>query len=156
MAKEPILCPLRCRAVSSLPEERVRVRLIEFLLQAGYPKSGLVIEKALAQMPHLANCAGPLPLRRADLVSFVAGIHPEEGLYPLILFECKGVPLTERMKKQVTGYNHFLGAYFVSLINQASCWLGWLDSGSGEYRWITHLPRFGELMTFLKQQGRIR
>jgi len=155
MSDDPLICPLRSRPVAILPEEKVRVRLIHFLLSAGYPRSGLVIEKALSQMPHLNQASGPFPLRRADLVSFATGIHSRESLFPLILFECKGVPLNPRMKKQVVGYNHFLNAYFVALINQTACWLGWQDASTGEYHWISHLPSFSELMDMLRDQNRL-
>ena len=143
-----LICPLRGRSVASLPEERVRVRLIKAMLAMGFPKSGLSIETGLARMPHLKNMCLNLPQRRADLVCFATGIHPSEPLYPLLLIECKGVPLTLNMRRQVIGYNYFLKAHFIALVNQSEAWLGW-QSEAG-YCWQAGFPSYSQLLQLRK------
>lgn len=150
MSENPLICPVRGRPVALLPEELVRVRLLHFLLDAGYPKHCVAIEKELKHMPHQMQACTPLPQRRADIVCFAKDIHAQEPLYPLLLIECKGVPLTLSMRKQVTGYNYFLGAYFVALVNQTESWLGWQDLCSGSYQWIKHFPTYLELISRLQ------
>lgn len=153
MHPAPLICPIRGRSVPFLPEERVRVRLIHALLLMGYPKGGIAVEKELSQMPHLQSATFGFPQRRADLVCFASGIHPTEALYPLLLIECKGVPLTLRMRNQVIGYNHFLRAYFVALVNGTDTWLGWLDATSGEYQWISAFPSYADLLKMLDRSS---
>jgi hypothetical protein len=143
-------CPIRNRQVSLLPEEKVRVATLKVLVdQLAFPKSGIVVEKELSQMAHLNRFGGPLPQRRADIVCFAKGIHPTQDLYPLLLIECKSVKLTKKMRNQVIGYNHFLQAYFIALVNQHEVCTAWLDHSTGEYRWISHLPSYRELMDAL-------
>lgn len=141
-------CPIRRTHVSTLPEELVRVQLVKDLIEKlGYPASGIAIEKELAQMPHLClQATDSLPQRRADIICFAKGIHPQYDLYPLMLIECKAVKLTHKMIKQVVGYNHYVKSYFLALVNQDEIRMGWYDRALGGYQFISRLPSYDELL----------
>lgn len=109
---------LRRQAVIAAPEETVRQKLIEVMVeQLGYPRELLVVEKSLSQLPHLFRQKG-LPRRRADLLCFGKNIHKEHLLFPLLLVECKEGSLKLNAEQQVLGYNYFVQAPYVALANQ--------------------------------------
>lgn len=115
--------------------------------QLGYPKQLLVVEKALHQFPHLAHHpTKDFPRRRADLVCYAKDIHPDHELYPLVLIECKAVPLTAQAIQQVTGYNHYLKARFVALCNGNEVRSGYFDAERGGYIFANTLPSYQELL----------
>lgn len=152
--KSKILCPVRREWVEPLPEEKIRVALIQYMTQKlGYPPQLLVVEKALHQFPHLQQQQTEnFPKRRADLVCYGSGIHPEYPLYPLLLVECKAVPLNGKAVQQLTAYNHYLQAYFVALCNESSVRSGYFDEGQGGYVFSNTLPSYHELLTVLKKR----
>lgn len=138
--------PIRNSWVASTPEERVRQRLIQEMLHVkGFPQSGLCVEKALQQLPHISS---EPPLRRADILVFAKDIHPNYALYPLLMIECKAVPLSEAAQRQVAGYNHFVQAYFVAVANEEKLRLGW-QGADGSYSWVDYLPNYTELLSSL-------
>ncbi len=119
---ESLFCPIRKVWVASLPEERVRQALIqEMTLRLGYPLENFALEKSLNQLPHLKGNAH-LPKRRTDLIVFGKGLHSHYPLYPLLLVECKSIPLTSKTLRQIVGYNQFAGAYFIAAVNQHSAY----------------------------------
>ncbi len=98
--------------VAATPEEVVRQSwLKKMVCELGYPKELLVVEKELGELPHLFNQA--LPQRRLDILCYAK----KEGLTPLLLLECKDGRLSQQALDQVMGYNHFIQAPFVGLIN---------------------------------------
>lgn len=142
-----LICPIRKTAVPALPEERVRVQLlIDLVDKLGYPAGCLAVEKELSQIAHLRSLCGKLPQRRADIICFAKGIHPTEELYPLLLIECKAVPLSNKMINQVAGYNHFLKAHYIALVNQHEIRTGWFDPLTQSYRFVPYLPTYAQLM----------
>jgi hypothetical protein len=143
----PLICPIRKVAVSSLPEERIRVQLLcDLINKLGYPASHIAVEKELSQVPHLQGAGHRLPLRRTDIVCFAKGIHPTEALYPLLVIECKAVKLTGKMVNQVIGYNHYLQARYIALVNATEVRTGWKDPASGEYHFVPYLPTYDQLI----------
>lgn len=122
---DSLFCPVRKVWVAALPEERVRQALIQEMIGSlGYPLRSLVLEKNLNQLPHL-QVQTSLPKRRADLIVFAKELHPQHIFYPLLLIECKAVPLTNKVLRQIIGYNQFVGAYFIAAVNQIQTYLGW-------------------------------
>ena len=88
MVARLIFCPIRKKNVKALPEECVRVGLIEHLVKVlGFPASGIAIERELSGMAHVQG----VPLRRADLVCFAKDPGGAGELFPLLLVECKAV-----------------------------------------------------------------
>lgn len=96
-----------------LPEEIVRQSLIHDMInRLGFPKELIVIEKEMSELPHLRGKG--VPKRRIDLLCFT---KKGEILYPLLLVECKAIPLRDRALEQVFGYNYYVGARFVAIAN---------------------------------------
>jgi len=141
-----IYCPIRKINVAALPEEIIRQKLIACMTQQlGFPLSYLAVEKELRQMPHLKLVNNKVPQRRADLICFSKEIHPQHSLYPLLIVECKAVKLTLKVARQVAGYNHFVGAYFVAIANESDVKTGWYDSVRKEYIFVDYLPSYDQL-----------
>lgn len=102
----------------------MRQGLIRHLIDdLGFPPELLAIERALNE-------------RRTDLVAYE---RRGETLTPLLLIECKAVPLNDAALHQVLGYNHHLKAKFVALVNQDAIRMPW---GEGD---IDYIPEFSAL-----------
>lgn len=119
------------------PEERVRLSVLEALEnELGYPKHLIAIERGLKEI----SKDDTAPNRRIDILAF------EEGtLAPLLLIECKAVPLKDSMLDQVLGYNHFAKARSVCLVNETQCIVGVNKGGSYSYQHA--IPTYTELTT---------
>lgn len=99
--------PIERKPYALRPEERVRLRVIEYLvLEAGWSKHRIATESAI-QVP-----ASEHPLR-ADIVVFT------DDLKPHILIECKSesVQLTEQAALQTARYNTSVNAPFLLITN---------------------------------------
>jgi len=145
--KEQILCQIRQEWVAAHPEEKVRQKLIDFMVHhRGFPAGLIAVEKALQQMPHLSTSTMDIPQRRADVLCFGKGIHRDYDLYPLLLVECKAVSITPKVINQVVGYNRTLQAFFVAVANQEQVMTGWFDHNTKEYTFIPKLPSYEELL----------
>ncbi len=144
MASSDIICRIRREPVADLPEERVRQDLIHHMISGlGFPVQSLAVEKALHQFPHLSS-QHSLPDCRVDIVCFAKGIHPEREISPLLIVECKAVPLTTKVLEQVVGYNYYCQAPFIAVANQDEVRLGWM--GPEGYEYIDYLPSYQELL----------
>ena len=143
---DSLFCPLRKIWVSALPEEKIRQALVQNMIQClGYPPENLALEKNLNQLPHLLTKA-LLPKRRADLIVFAKDLHPHHPFYPLLLIECKAIPLTNKVLRQIIGYNQFIEAYFIAAINQTTAYLGWYDPPSQDFCFQNGLPSYDNLL----------
>lgn len=142
-----LFCAVRRQWITAQPEELVRQRLILLMTKKlNFPPNLLVVEMSLTQMPHFRPGAVRIPERRADIVCFAKNIHPRHTLYPLILIECKAVKLSPKVVSQVTGYNHFVGAYFIAIANQEEIKLGCYDAKNSGYAFVDGLPSFDQLV----------
>lgn len=143
MPKE-IFCSIRGEWVTDQPEERVRQALIaKMVRELGYPKENIAVERALDQIPHLSHQKSILPDRRADIICFAKGIHPDYELFPLLLVECKAVKLTLEVVQQVLGYNYYLQAHYVVIANAFD--LRTAKRGSDHF--VKGLPRYADIVT---------
>lgn len=145
MTSNLLFCSIRKEWVADLPEEHIRQKFVLYMQNSlGYPASYISVEKELRHIPHLA-LVPDIPTRRADIVCFAKNIHPDYSLYPLLLVECKAVPLTKKVLNQVISYNHFLKAYFIAVVNDKDVKLGWFNKTKGKYEFIDQLPSYDEL-----------
>lgn len=103
-------CLVRQKLVTATPEEGVRQRFISYLLDRGFPLSRIAVELSLKEMPHLQTAPPDLD-RRADILCYT-----KEGS-PLLLVECKACLIGQQAKLQLIGYNCFVGAFFLALVN---------------------------------------
>lgn len=142
-----LFCPIRRCWVASLPEEMVRQYwLHKMISELHYPLSGFAVEKELRLMPHLASSPQKLPSRRADIIFFSKGIHPNYPLYPLLLIECKSVPLTPKVIRQIIGYNIYIQAPFVALVNQYEVRMNNFRTTPNTFQNQSFIPSYQELL----------
>ncbi len=146
----PQYCPFRNKSIPDSPEEIVRQCLLAKMTQElGYPKECLVLEREISGLPHLQGAPLKIPQRRVDILCFAKSQQAEANLFPLLLIECKAVPLQSYMLKQLIGYNYYIQACFVALVNGQECRLGWQDSRN-EYQFQSVLPSYADLLASLK------
>jgi len=108
--RDSLFDPYRKMWVAATPEEIVRQTLLHNMTRhLGYPKHLMAIEKQLSE---ISSLDGNVPNRRADILCF-RKVRGE--LKPLLLIECKEMRPTQEAKRQVLGYNHFVGAPFVAI-----------------------------------------
>ncbi|MBA3721367.1 MAG: type I restriction enzyme HsdR N-terminal domain-containing protein [Parachlamydiaceae bacterium] len=151
MKPDQLFCAIRKEWVAALPEELVRQYWIQQMIQElGYPAGGFALEKSLSQIPHLSSNGIKLPSRRADIIFFAKGIHPSYDLYPLILIECKAVKLTPKVVHQVVGYNFYLRAPFIGIVNQTESQTGWFDHDKKEFVFKNSLLPFQQIIKSCK------
>lgn len=141
-----LFCLIRKKWVTALPEEIVRQKVVEHMtLELGYPIGGIGLEQNLSKMPWLALDCSKIPNRRIDLIFFYK--DPTSGtLAPLLLIECKAVPLTEKVVRQVLGYNLHLNASFVGIINAEETKVFWKEAKESSPVCHHELPSYQKLL----------
>lgn len=113
LPKPKLYCRLRKTYVAHTPEEAVRQSFIAYLLdEKKMPENWLAIEVSLHSF--VTPTVKP-PQRRIDLLLFDGS---GQGLRPLLLVECKAVPLNAAAERQLLSYNLFVKAPFVCLVNE--------------------------------------
>ena len=134
------------------PEEKVRQNLINVMTnKLGFPSGLIVTEKKLSQLPYLNISNIKIPNRRIDILCYGKNIHPDFDLYPLLMIECKAVALTDKVIKQVVGYNYYVKSYFVAIANEQEIKIGWYDKKIQRYTFIDYLPSYKEIITALQK-----
>ena len=140
--------PIRKKWVIATPEELVRQKILNLLMhELGYPPHSIAIEKKLSELPHLQQ--EEVPVRRLDILCYET-----ETLRPLLLIECKVVPLQEKMLAQVMGYNAFIKAPLICLANDGEFLLGWEDPKRAMS--LNRLPNYKELCDEISGMGETR
>ncbi|MGE3954701.1 MAG: type I restriction enzyme HsdR N-terminal domain-containing protein [Parachlamydiales bacterium] len=122
--------------MESTPEEQVRQHLIAQLLKLGYPPSLIAVEKALSELPHLQGQT--LPNRRLDCLCYA------NAETPLLLIECKAEALTPDAERQLIGYNGYVGAPYLALVNGSEARFG--QRREGEWHFISGLVPYARLL----------
>lgn len=138
--------PIRQGWVKETPEEAIRQALLKKMVdELGYHPSSISVEKELHKLPHLSlRSPHEIPKRRADIIVFAPGIHPQYALFPLLLIECKALPLSQKIAQQVISYNDSVQAPFVAIANDTQVWTGY-------YRKKEHSFHFEEGLLPYKQ-----
>ncbi len=135
--RRQIYDPIRKKWVDALPEEVVRQKILSHLVnQLGYPPHAVVIEKKLSELPQMLE--GKIPNRRIDILCLES-----ETFRPLLLIECKAVPLQEKMFAQALGYNAYIKAPLICLANDEGFLLRWENGSSIKER--NQLPNYESL-----------
>ncbi len=144
--------PIRKCYVRAFPEEIVRQNLIAKMINdLNFPQNLIGVEKDLSQVFHLKNYDFTSQKRRADIICFAKNIHPKYAVYPLLMIECKAHKLTKEVIEQVVGYNHFVKAYFVAVVNQSEIKTLWYNDKKEIYDSIDFLPPYEQLMNSIKK-----
>ncbi len=127
--------------IAATPEEHVRQEILRHLVQfLGFPKSYIAVEKMLHVLPDTEQMSN----RRLDIICYAK--HRDEGMFPLLLIECKAISLSPKELRQVIGYNHFIKASFIALVNQTEKKLGWFNPQLNNYEFINYIPEYSELI----------
>lgn len=123
-----ILHPNNAIKMKNAKEEFLRKELITYLTEIKqFPKSLMVKEKKISTLPNLLReCYLD---RRVDLLIYTPTFQP------LLLIECKATAITIEAMKQVLGYNYYIGAPCVSIINGQECLLQWKEADSKCSSW---------------------
>lgn len=97
--------PIHKKALKNLPEERVRLRVIESLVQLGWSKHRISTEEAIGEI-------GDTSLR-TDIICY------NQQFEPRLLVECKAehIPISAKTAEQVARYNQKVGAPFLLMTN---------------------------------------
>lgn len=107
-----LFCPIRKCHVQATSEERVRCALLSHMMgELGYPPSLIVVERKVSEFLGAFQEKRKIPNRRIDILCY------SPSLEPLLLIECKAVALSAKVQSQVLGYNHYIGAHFVAIVN---------------------------------------
>ena len=131
--------------VAATPEEVVRQAWIQRMIgELGFPGELLAVEKELKTLPHLIEEKSSLPGRRIDLLSFM---KTQDTLRPLLLIECKEAPLTQEALDQAIGYNHYVKAPYVAIVNGSE--IRFRYQLSSKQHEIPRLPSYLELVEAL-------
>lgn len=135
--RKQIYDPIRKKWVDALPEEMVRQKILGHLVnQLGYPPHAVVIEKKLSELPQVLE--EKVPNRRIDILCLES-----ETLRPLLLIECKAMPLQKKMFAQALGYNAYIKAPLICLANDEGFLLRWESDSSIKER--NQLPSYESL-----------
>ncbi len=105
-----IYCQVRKDYVKETPEERVRQNTLSSLFSLGFCPSLVLVERKIADLPHLQAHHSKMPNRRVDILCY-------EGrtLQPYLLVECKSKSFSSKELRQLLGYNYYVGASFIAL-----------------------------------------
>lgn len=104
--------PIQRKALKNLPEERVRLRVLEYLLHSGWSKHRISTEEAIDLPQKQAK-------HRTDLICYTDDFHP------FLLIECKAenIKLSGKTAEQIARYNQKVSAPFLLMTNgQADAW----------------------------------
>lgn len=104
-----LLCAIRKQFVQETPEERVRQQTLSSLFLLGYSPSLTVVERKIAELPHLSGQVR-MPNRRIDILCYEAAT-----MQPLLLVECKAKSFSDKELRQLLGYNFYIQARYVAL-----------------------------------------
>lgn len=116
------------KALKNRPEERVRLRIIEYLMQAGWSKHRISTEEAIRNIKK-----GSL---RTDIICY------NQQFDPKILVECKAehIPLSEKTAEQVARYNQNVEAPFLLMSNGIEDYWYHIDPSQKSVEQLTELP----------------
>ncbi|MCK4934176.1 MAG: type I restriction enzyme HsdR N-terminal domain-containing protein [Simkaniaceae bacterium] len=142
---------VRKNFVRATPEEIVRQTLVQIMVSdLGFPSSYIAVEKKLSELPHLSMEKRLIPRRRFDIICFAKNEQAKIPFFPLLLVECKATNLNAKAFDQVIGYNSFIRARFVALVNEKERHLGWFDHTKKKYQFTPHLPSYQKLLESLE------
>lgn len=100
--------PIHKKALKNRPEERVRLRIIEYLMQAGWSKHRISTEEPIGEVADKEM--------RTDIICY------DKSFEPKLLIECKAehVPISEKTAEQLARYNQKVGAPYLLMSNGRS------------------------------------
>ena len=107
-----LFCSIRKEYVKETPEERVRQNTLSSLFLLGYPSSLIAVERKVADVAITTTIKVPIPNRRIDILCYRGS-----SLEPLLLIECKANSFNNKELRQLLGYNFYIQARYIALVN---------------------------------------
>lgn len=103
--KKRLWNPIHRKVLKNRPEERVRLRIIEYLIGSGWSKHRISTEEAIGQLADTSM--------RTDIICY------NQQFEPKILIECKSeqVTISGKTAEQVARYNQKVGAPYLLMTN---------------------------------------
>jgi hypothetical protein len=122
--------PIHKKALKNLPEERVRLRIMEALIQRGWSKHRISTEEAIGKIGDTSM--------RTDLICYSQQFEPK------LLVECKAeyVSISAKTAEQVARYNKKVDAPYVLMTNGISDFWYTIDKASGKVKELDAHPNF--------------
>lgn len=129
--------PIHKKALKNLPEERVRLRVMEALIQRGWSKHRISTEEAIGKLGDTSM--------RTDLICYSQQFDPK------LLVECKAeyISISAKTAEQVARYNQKVGAPYLLMTNGISDFWYAIDENSGKVNELQNQP---ELLNKEQQQ----
>lgn len=117
------------------------------MLELGYPKHLISVERSLKELSNLTQvgASSPIPNRRVDIVC-----HCKISFKPLIIIECKALSVTKKALYQLIGYNSFIQSPFIALADPEKILVGFYDFNDQDYRFMDLLPTY-EMLSLANQ-----
>ncbi|WP_138430853.1 type I restriction enzyme HsdR N-terminal domain-containing protein [Fodinibius saliphilus] len=122
--------PIHKKVLKNLPEERVRLRVIEALMKFGWSKNRISTEEAIGKIGDKAM--------RTDIICY------DQQFEPKLLVECKAeyIPISEKTAAQVGRYNRKVKAPYLLLTNGVNDFWYAIDRKSENVESLTQTPPF--------------
>jgi hypothetical protein len=118
----------RKKKIILTPEEWVRQHIAYYLVQLGYPKTSIALEKTFT--------LGSKKFR-SDIVVY------DQNAKPYLLVECKAstIPLNETVMQQIVNYNFILQIPYLMISNGLKTHVFTFDQEKNDYKSIANLPK---------------
>jgi hypothetical protein len=122
--------PIHKKALQNLPEERVRLRIMEALIQRGWSKHRISTEEAIGKIGDSSM--------RTDLICY------SEQFDPKLLVECKAeyISISAKTAEQVARYNQKVGAPYLLMTNGIADFWYAINKESGKVNELHEHPDF--------------
>jgi hypothetical protein len=120
--------PIHRKTLKNRPEERVRLRIIEALVQAGWSKHRITTEEAIKDYAESKL--------RTDIICYNQAFDPQ------ILAECKAenISLTTKTAEQIARYNQNVQAPYLLITNGTTDYWYRISLADGEVEQLETLP----------------
>lgn len=120
--------PIHRKTLKNRPEERVRLRIIEYLLEAGWSKHRITTEEAIKDYSESKL--------RTDIICYTQGFEPR------ILVECKAenISLSTKTGEQVARYNQNVQAPYLLISNGQEDYWYRIESDKGHIKPLDGTP----------------
>lgn len=109
--------PIHRKALKNRPEERVRLRIMESLIQSGWSKHRISTEEAIGELGDTSM--------RTDIICYTQQFEPK------LLVECKAehISISSKTAEQVARYNQKVGAPYLLMTNGVTDYWYTIDDG---------------------------
>ena len=132
--------PIHKKALKNRPEERVRLRVMEALIRAGWSKHRISTEESVGELGDTSM--------RTDIIGY------NQAFEPKLLVECKAehISISTKTAEQIARYNQKVGAPYVLMTNGVSDF--WYGIEIGENKTIETLQERPDIVKGAADQNK--